>query len=150
MFHSKERSASSHKKTATTSTTTSDKTAAVASTTAGDYNETGRISSTHKIPPAPSTGFANFSKDFLANCSTFSQVLEGDGKPMMHYPRLTFNNWGLTVSNTPTDTFAARTKVGVCNLVKWAASVGRSVRCAGFRHSWRYLYPTFRIYWCLT
>ncbi|KAK8034257.1 hypothetical protein PG993_009252 [Apiospora rasikravindrae] len=47
-----------------------------------------------------------------------------------------FHNWGQTVTNTPQYTFVPSTVLGVQNLVRWAASNNRRVRCAGYRHSW--------------
>ncbi|KIK62943.1 hypothetical protein GYMLUDRAFT_163790 [Collybiopsis luxurians FD-317 M1] len=51
-----------------------------------------------------------------------------------------FENWGRTVKNTPSYTFVAKTRVGVQNLVKWASTVNKRVRGAGFRHTWGDLY----------
>jgi hypothetical protein len=33
-----------------------------------------------------------------------------------------------------------RTKVGICNLVKWAVVNGKKVRVSGYRHTWGNLY----------
>jgi hypothetical protein len=64
------------------------------------------------------------------------EILEGDGTPMQCVESAEFENWGRTVANTPALTLLPRTKVGVCNLVKWARANGRTVRVAGYRHSW--------------
>jgi hypothetical protein len=64
------------------------------------------------------------------------EILEGDGTPMRCVESAEFENWGRTVANTPALTLLPRTKVGVCNLVKWARANGRTVRVAGYRHSW--------------
>ncbi|KIK54755.1 hypothetical protein GYMLUDRAFT_176806 [Collybiopsis luxurians FD-317 M1] len=57
---------------------------------------------------------------------------------MVYIPNQEFQNWGLTVKNTPSYTFIAKTRVGVQNLIKWAAKpeVNKRVRVAGFRHTW--------------
>lgn len=49
-----------------------------------------------------------------------------------------FHNWGKTVSFRASCTLVVRSIRGVCKVVKWAASEGRRVRAAGFRHSWTY------------
>ena len=48
-----------------------------------------------------------------------------------------FKNWGETVRFKAGYTLVVRTIEGVCKVVRWAASEGRRVRVAGFRHSWR-------------
>lgn len=50
-----------------------------------------------------------------------------------------FDNWGRTVGFRASHTLIVRTIEGVCKVVKWAASEGRKVRVAGFRHSWTYV-----------
>ena len=47
-----------------------------------------------------------------------------------------FRNWGRTVRNTPAVTFVPRTKHGVREIVKWARANHKTVRAAGYRHSW--------------
>jgi hypothetical protein len=76
----------------------------------------------------------------LAAAQECPQVLEGDGKPMLCYPALPFQNWGRTVSNTPASTYFPRTVAGVSNLVKWAAEHSNRVRVAGYRHTWGEMY----------
>ena len=49
-----------------------------------------------------------------------------------------FKNWGKNISFRVSYTLVVHTIKGVCKVVKWAASEGRRVRVAGFRHSWRY------------
>ncbi len=66
-------------------------------------------------------------------------ILEADGSPMRCL-RGPFRNWGRTVEFEPAVTFVPKTKTGLCNLVKWAASAGKSVRCAGYRHTYSDLY----------
>lgn len=48
-----------------------------------------------------------------------------------------FKNWGETVRFSPSHNLVVRTVDGLRRVVKWAAKVGKRVRVAGFRHSWR-------------
>jgi hypothetical protein len=75
---------------------------------------------TLKATPMTCPLFVKFKKMFAEHKRPHSGVVEGDGKPMWHIPGLAFKNWGHTVSNNPSDSFVARTVVGVQNLVKWA------------------------------
>ncbi|KAH7118729.1 hypothetical protein B0J11DRAFT_591121 [Dendryphion nanum] len=52
------------------------------------------------------------------------------------YSNVPFENWGLTVKNTPRLTFLPNTVRGVQNIVHFAIKHGYRVRCAGYRHSW--------------
>ena len=87
----------------------------------------------------PSSPFAKLTSFFAEHKQPHHDVVEVDGKPMWHVPGLAFKNWGLTVSNNPSDSFFARTVVGVQNLVKWAKKQGKSVRLAGYCHTWSYV-----------
>src|SRR5262249_48497770 len=51
-----------------------------------------------------------------------------------------FHNWGRTVENTPLLTCLPKSKAGVANLVKWAVANHKSVRVAGYRHTWTDLF----------
>lgn len=51
-----------------------------------------------------------------------------------------FENWGLTIKNTPSLTFVPTTVLGVQNLVKLAKENGKRIRAAGYRHTWTDLY----------
>lgn len=42
---------------------------------------------------------------------------------------------GDTVTNRHKYAFVARTKTGVCNLVKWCSAQGLRLRCSGYRHT---------------
>lgn len=64
------------------------------------------------------------------------EVQESDGHGALYIEQLPFNNWGHSVSNTPSTTWQIRTRQGVQNLVLWAAKHKKRVRVAGFRHSW--------------
>jgi hypothetical protein len=68
------------------------------------------------------------------------ELREGDGSPVQWVERAAFQNWGRTVRNDPAFTFVPRTKTGVCNVVRWAAAQGKTVRAAGYRHSWSDLF----------
>lgn len=105
------------------------------------YIRDGRISAPvgmeqlNKIEPAISPSYALLIHQ-MASAEGATDVLEGDGKPMRRVKGSRFWNWGLTVDNTPSDTFSARTRIGVQNLVKWAKQNNKRVRVAGFRHTW--------------
>ena len=62
--------------------------------------------------------------------------LEADGSPVASYVAAEFQNWGQTVTNTPAVTFVPRTKQGVQAIVSWASAQNKTVRAAGYRHSW--------------
>lgn len=89
------------------------------------------------LPTSPM--FAKFKSFFVEQRQGHPEVLEADGKPMWHVPGLAFKNWGLTIQNNPSDSFVARTVVGVQNLVKWAKKKGKTVRLSGYRHTWSYV-----------
>lgn len=67
-------------------------------------------------------------------------VVEADGQPVRLMIGKEFRNWGRTVKNVPAVTAIPKTKVGVCNLVKWAAANDKRVRVSGYRHTWGNLY----------
>lgn len=52
------------------------------------------------------------------------------------YSEVPFENWGLTVKNSPKFTFLPTTVKGVQNIVQFALKNNYRVRCAGYRHSW--------------
>jgi hypothetical protein len=61
---------------------------------------------------------------------------EADGSAVQYVDRAEFRNWGRTVRNTPAVTFMPRTKHGVREIVRWARANNKTVRAAGYRHSW--------------
>ncbi|KAI5776549.1 hypothetical protein EDC01DRAFT_720032 [Geopyxis carbonaria] len=61
-------------------------------------------------------------------------------KVMVSYVAAEFNNWGLTVSNTPALTFVPTTIHGLENLVAYAKANNKRVRAAGYRHTWTPLF----------
>ncbi|ELU37650.1 cholesterol oxidase, substrate-binding domain-containing protein [Rhizoctonia solani AG-1 IA] len=86
------------------------------------------------LPPSPH--FHHLATFLCRNIEPFPEILEADGKPMDRVrPGTKFENWGQTVENSPAYTFVARTEVGICNLVKWAAGAKKKVRVAGYRHT---------------
>lgn len=72
---------------------------------------------------------------WLREAKGHPEVLEGDGSGMK-YRKTPFENWGLTVKTNNLLTFVPTTKIGLCNLVKWAKTKNLKVRAAGYRHSW--------------
>ncbi|KAL5638994.1 hypothetical protein ACGC1H_003387 [Rhizoctonia solani] len=94
-----------------------------------------------RLPPSPH--FHHLATILARNLEPFPEVLEVDGKPMDCVKSGTkFQNWGHTVENTPAYTFVARTEIGLCNLIKWAAGVKKKVRVAGYRHTWSDFYSS--------
>jgi hypothetical protein len=64
------------------------------------------------------------------------ELVEADGQRIKTYHEREFENWGQTVENRPTLTCVPKTRIGVCNIVKWATHQGKTVRAAGYRHTW--------------
>ena len=93
-----------------------------------------------RFDAAVSEKTAEAARALAAGSVPSSDVLEGDGAPMLCVPDHVFENWGLTVRNTPAATYLPRTVQGVCNLVRWASDHGKRVRVAGYRHTWESLY----------
>jgi hypothetical protein len=77
-----------------------------------------------------------------SSATEFKDILEGDGTPMRCIEKGVFENWGGTIRNIPALTCFPRTKAGVCNIVNWAASRGKTVRACGYRHTWSDLYSS--------
>lgn len=65
---------------------------------------------------------------------------EADGSPVWCVDAAQFRNWGRTVRNTPAVTFVPRTKHGVREIVRWASANHKTVRAAGYRHTWSDLF----------
>lgn len=74
--------------------------------------------------------------DALKALKGHDEVKERDGSQVRVLSDETFKNWGRTVNNTPAFTFFPKTKLGVCNIIRWAKLKGLKVRAAGYRHSW--------------
>lgn len=98
--------------------------------------------------PAPNAWDSHRHRDYVQavrdlfhrHAEDFHEVAEADGRPMQCVRSAAFQNWGRTVQNVPYLTCIPRTKIGVCNLVKWAAANGKTVRVSGYRHTWSDLY----------
>ena len=80
-------------------------------------------------PPAVPTGGA-----------PLPDLHEADGSRIRMWWRQPFANWGGTVHNVPDLTATPRSVAGVQALVRWARDTGRTVRAAGYRHSWTDLF----------
>ncbi len=63
------------------------------------------------------------------------EIKEKDGSNMK-FVRKEFENWGNTVETDDIRIFIPKSKVGICNLVKWAKKKSLKVRASGYRHSW--------------
>jgi hypothetical protein len=72
----------------------------------------------------------------ISQAAGSSEAMEEDGSPVNCLTNEVFKNWGRTVENVPAVTFFPMTKVGICNVVKWARSKNRRVRVAAYRHTW--------------
>ena len=70
------------------------------------------------------------------NVKDHPDLREADGSPVLYLDEVKFRNWGRTVRNTPAVTFVPRTKHGVREIVRWASANHKTVRAAGYRHSW--------------
>ena len=91
--------------------------------------------------PSTHTEFSTDVASFLrANAKPCPDIVEGDGKPVACVTNAVFQNWGRTVENKPYLTCIPKTKGGVCNIVKWALANQKTVRVAGYRHTWNDLY----------
>eukprot|EP00040_Diaphanoeca_grandis_P010113 m.51793 g.51793 ORF g.51793 m.51793 type:complete len:587 (+) comp21501_c0_seq1:293-2053(+) len=51
-------------------------------------------------------------------------------------PKEKFQNWGKTVTNTPSLTFTPTKVTEIQDIVKQAKANNKTVRCGGYRHSW--------------
>jgi FAD/FMN-containing dehydrogenase len=58
------------------------------------------------------------------------------------YEDTVFENWGLSVKNTPRYTFVPQKVLGLQNLVRYARQNNMRVRCSGYRHSWASIFST--------
>ena len=63
-----------------------------------------------------------------------------DGMLSQVYIDAPFENWGLTVKNTPAYTFVPTTVHGIQGIVQYAKANGKRVRASGYRHTWSPLY----------
>jgi len=68
------------------------------------------------------------------------KIKETDGTQVKYYIGENFENWGKTVHNKPSVTFAPVSRGGVQAIVKWASSKGLRVRASGYRHTWSDMY----------
>lgn len=92
-------------------------------------------------PPTAHPDLARRVRDLLERDGRdHPDLREADGSPVRCIADAGFENWGRTVRNAPALTFVPRTKQGVCDIVRWAAAHGRTVRAAGYRHTWSDLY----------
>lgn len=117
---------------------------------------------TFKVSDHPSPGvkhhfsLLNSLKNLLNECLSAKHEIEGKGliKPanlenlpivyedgnkkviMEVYSDVPFENWGLSISNTPQYTFLPTTVIGIQNLVHYATENNFRIRCSGYRHSW--------------
>jgi hypothetical protein len=50
------------------------------------------------------------------------------------------NDWGDNIHSRPTYIFHPKTKIGACNIVKWACQKNSRVRAVGYRSTWTNVY----------
>ncbi|KAI1626658.1 hypothetical protein EDD37DRAFT_620248 [Exophiala viscosa] len=73
--------------------------------------------------------------------SLVAKVIPGTRRPkrslyVPSFKDLAFQNWGRTISNTPSFTCVPSNSQDVCDIVKYAKKHEMGVRVSGFRHSW--------------
>ncbi|KAL7266367.1 hypothetical protein RUND412_011088 [Rhizina undulata] len=101
------------------------------------------------VPPSPAakqhfkrmedSGATLISRNWLNSKRGTSPVIYEDAAKtivMTVYVSAEFENWGLTVSNTPAYTFVPTTVLGLQNLMVFAIANNKRVRAAGYRHTW--------------
>lgn len=83
--------------------------------------------------------------DDILNCLGIVRgptLYEQDGEIVeCHLGEEGFTNWGENISFAPKYVFVPKTKIGVCNIVKWAAEQNLKIRASGYRHTWNPVYP---------
>ena len=84
--------------------------------------------------------FRNLRQAFERFAFDHESISEADGSPVKCLQDALFQNWGRTVENCPALTCLPTTKQGICNIVKWAKKRNKTVRVAGYRHTWSDLY----------
>jgi hypothetical protein len=146
--HSSSSATSSSKRSATPAPSA----AAPSSSASSHTKESSRSASPAPHSPSKSRSSSTGSSrphTTIISTSTFSandpldKILEGDGRPVKHQKiGAEFENWGHTIKNAPHITFEPVSRVGVANIIKWAAANNKSVRAAGYRHTWSGLYGT--------
>jgi hypothetical protein len=94
------------------------------------------LPATGLLAPPESPAVGELRAKLRAAAQPFDAVREADGTPVLCVPKEPFDNWGLTVHNSPAATFIPTTKAGVGNVVRWAAQQGLRVRASGYRHTW--------------
>ena len=87
--------------------------------------------------------FQTESFEFFKKKTTFvGDLTEENGEDIQVLTDKIFENWGLTVKNTPYLTCFPKTKKGICNIVKYAKEKNKTVRVSGYRHTWSDLYSS--------
>lgn len=81
---------------------------------------------------------SSISPDLIEQDMFLSEKIEIEH--IKHYVQKRFDNWGDNVSNVPFVTFVPNSKNEIIQIVKWAKSRGKRVRCSGCRHTWNNMY----------
>ena len=97
----------------------------------------GNFVNAGKVIITPAIELVELIRTLRKGCKVHSKVKEGNGVGMLFCSKQKFENWAHTIQTKKKIlTFCPQTKVGLCNLVAWAKSQKKSVRVAGYRHSW--------------
>lgn len=100
------------------------------------------------LSPLPQ-GFADIPNSTSLDCKKIKpEIREENGEPVECYidnelsPEALMN-WGKNIHFSPKYVFVPKTKAGICNIVKWAASDEQNlkIRVSGYRHTWNPVYP---------
>lgn len=82
--------------------------------------------------------------EYSSDRITKPEIMEKNGECVKCYlGEEPIKNWGENISFSPKYIFVPKTKEGICNLVKWAASEEQNlkIRVSGYRHTWNPVYP---------
>jgi len=86
---------------------------------------------------------------FTVNCGKTAEnyylfknnLVEENGTNITALDSHPFSNWSGAVRSNPKMTFVPKSKVGICNVVKYARKNGFKVRAGGYRHTFSELFP---------
>jgi len=70
-----------------------------------------------------------------------NDLVEYDGTCIYGVDNHVVGNWANTIKPQSCITFSPVTKVGICNIVKWAKANNKKVRAGGYRHTFSKFYP---------
>ncbi|HEV8052045.1 MAG TPA: hypothetical protein VGP47_06095, partial [Parachlamydiaceae bacterium] len=101
-----------------------------------------------RVSAESSISFEQDSTIFFADNKIKPEIVEGNGEIVKCYldeelglEERPMENWGVNIDIKPKYVFAPQTKIGLCNVVKWAAGQDLKIRACGYRHTWNPVYP---------